>query len=129
MVGHVDHIPRMHCLGDYCAIWCYTDMLSTVLRIVCIFETLQPTRTPALIIIVDHSITLNIILFPLEVSIWGEGGGVLQQMSVVGFCTQKINWTQSDLRFCENEGSKRSKINDKEGQLDRKSRRKVLQNT
>ncbi len=27
MVVHVDHIPRMHCLGDYCAIWCYTNRL------------------------------------------------------------------------------------------------------
>ncbi len=34
MVCHVDHIPRMHCHGDYCAIWCYTNMLSRVLRIV-----------------------------------------------------------------------------------------------
>ncbi len=33
MVGHVNHIPRMHCLGDYCAIWCYTNRLSRVLRI------------------------------------------------------------------------------------------------
>ncbi len=36
------------------------------------------------------------------------------------------NWTQLDLRFCKNEGSKRSKINEKEGQLDRKSRRKLI---
>ncbi len=27
-------------------------------------------------------------------------------------------WTQSDLRFCKNEGSKRSKNNEKWGQLD-----------
>ncbi len=33
MVGHVNHIPRMHCLGDHCAIWCYTNRLSRVLRI------------------------------------------------------------------------------------------------
>ncbi len=33
MVGHVDHIPRMHCVRDYCTIWCYTNMLSRVLRI------------------------------------------------------------------------------------------------
>ncbi len=34
MVGHVELIPRMHCLGDYCATWCYTNRLSRVLRIV-----------------------------------------------------------------------------------------------
>ncbi len=34
----------------------------------------------------------------------------------------KKNWTQSDLRFCENEGSKRFKINEKGGQLDNKLR-------
>ncbi len=37
------------------------------------------------------------------------------------------NWSQSDLRFCKNEGSKRSKINKKGDQLDRKSRRKLIQ--
>ncbi len=38
------------------------------------------------------------------------------------------NWTQSDLRFCENKGSKRFKINDERGQLDRQLRRKLIQN-
>ncbi len=33
MLGHVDHIPRMHCLGDYCIIRCYTNRLFRVLRI------------------------------------------------------------------------------------------------
>ncbi len=33
MVGHVYHIPWIHCLGDYCAIWCYTNRLSRILRI------------------------------------------------------------------------------------------------
>ncbi len=33
VVGHVNHIPRIHCFGDYCAIWCYTNRLSRVLRI------------------------------------------------------------------------------------------------
>ncbi len=32
----------------------------------------------------------------------------------------KKNWTQSDIRFCENEGSNRFKINEKCGHLDRK---------
>ncbi len=31
-------------------------------------------------------------------------------------------WTQSDLTFCRNEGSMRSKTNEKGGQLDRKLR-------
>ncbi len=38
------------------------------------------------------------------------------------------NWTQSDLKFCKNDGSKRSKINEKGGQLDQKSWRKLIQN-
>ncbi len=41
------------------------------------------------------------------------------------------DWTQLDLRFCKNEGSKRSKISETQGQLDRKSRRnwnKMLKN-
>ncbi len=37
-------------------------------------------------------------------------------------------WTQQDLRFCRNEGSKRSKNCKKGGQQDRKSRRKLTQN-
>ncbi len=37
-------------------------------------------------------------------------------------------WTQLDLRFCENEVSKRFKINEKGAQLDRKLRKKFLQN-
>ncbi len=36
-------------------------------------------------------------------------------------------WTQQDIRFCKNEGSKRSKNCKKEGQQDRKSRRKLVQ--
>ncbi len=36
--------------------------------------------------------------------------------------------TQSDLRFCENKGLKLFKINEKWGQLDRKLRRKLIQN-
>ncbi len=50
----------------------------------------------------------------------GGGGVVLHQ--IFGTCVHHANknWTQSDLRFCENEGSKRFKINKKRGQLDRK---------
>ncbi len=40
--------------------------------------------------------------------------------SVAGFSIRITSWTQSDLRFCENESSKRSTINDKGGQMDRK---------
>ncbi len=38
------------------------------------------------------------------------------------------NWTQANLRFCENDGSIRSKINEKGGHLDRKSCCKLIQN-
>ncbi len=48
----------------------------------------------------------------------GEQGGV----------RVKKTWTQSDIRFCENEGSKRFKINEKGSQMDRKSMRKLIQN-
>ncbi len=37
-------------------------------------------------------------------------------------------WTQSEVTFCENEGSNRFKINEKGDQLDRKTRRKLIQN-
>ncbi len=37
-------------------------------------------------------------------------------------------WTQSDLKFCKNDGSIRSKTNEKWGQLDKKLRRKRIQN-
>ncbi len=40
----------------------------------------------------------------------------------------KNNWNQLDLKLCKNEGSKRSKINEKGGQLDKKSWRKFIQN-
>ncbi len=39
----------------------------------------------------------------------------------------KKTGTQSDIRFCENEGSNRFKINEKGGHLDRKYRRKFIQ--
>ncbi len=54
------------------------------------------------------------------------GGGVLHQ--IFGTRVQHANFfgTQSDLSYCENEGSNRFKINEKEGHLDRKSRRKDL---
>ncbi len=40
----------------------------------------------------------------------------------------KNNWIQSDLRFCETEGSKRFKINEKGGQLDKNIKGKLIQN-
>ncbi len=47
----------------------------------------------------------------------GGGGNFTKYLETV--CSmQTKNWTQSDLRFCENEGSNRSKINKKGGQLD-----------
>ncbi len=38
----------------------------------------------------------------------------------------KKTWTQSDIRFCENDWSNRFKISEKGGHLDRKYRRKFL---
>ncbi len=46
------------------------------------------------------------------------GGGIKHVMK---------KWTQQDLRFCKNEGSKRSNNNEKGGQQDQKSRRKLAQ--
>ncbi len=43
------------------------------------------------------------------------------KFAVPGFNMQK-QWTQSDIRFCENEGSKIFKTNEIRGQLDRKLR-------
>ncbi len=45
----------------------------------------------------------------------GEGGG--------GYFTKFVSDNKLNLSFCKEEGSKRSKINEKRGQLDRKSRR------
>ncbi len=57
-----------------------------------------------------------------------RGEGVLHHIFVSRVQHLKKNWTQSDQSFCENEGSKRSKINQKVGQLDWKSRWKFIQN-
>ncbi len=57
-----------------------------------------------------------------------RGGGTSSNFRYVG-SARKFFWTQSDIRFCENEGSIRFKINEKGGHLDRKSRRKFIQNT
>ncbi len=54
-------------------------------------------------------------------------GRVLHQSFCKGF-QHTIKMDPMDLRFCKNEGSKKSKTNEKGGQLDRKSRRKLLQN-
>ncbi len=44
----------------------------------------------------------------------GVGGvGELHQIFSSRVQHAKINWTQSDLKFCKNEGSKRSKIMEK----------------
>ncbi len=47
------------------------------------------------------------------------GGGVLHQIFGTQVQHMKKKWTQSDLRFCENE---RFQINEKGGQLDQKLR-------
>ncbi len=54
------------------------------------------------------------------------GGVVLHQMFGGRVQHAIKNWTQSDLRFCKNEESKRSKINGKGGQKDRKSKEKIV---
>ncbi len=56
------------------------------------------------------------------------GGGVLHQMFGRGVQHGIKKWTQSDLKFCKNEGSIRSKTNENGSQLDRKLRRKLIQN-
>ncbi len=58
----------------------------------------------------------------------GGGGGVLHQSFGTWVQHAKKTWTQSDIRFCENEVSNRFKINEKGGHLDRKYTRKIIQN-
>ncbi len=57
-----------------------------------------------------------------------SGGWVIYQIYSSRIQYTQKNWTQSDLRFSENEESKRSKINENRDQLDWKSRRKLIQN-
>ncbi len=83
----------------------------------------------------NNTIFILIITPPSEVSplyeliLLGEGGvGVLHNIFVNWVQHMIKKWTLSDLRFCKNEGSKLSNINEKGGQLDRKSRRKLIQN-
>ncbi len=47
-----------------------------------------------------------------------DGGGVRKPNFWLPGSAHEQNWTQSDLRFCENEGPKRTKINERGGQLD-----------
>ncbi len=56
------------------------------------------------------------------------GVGVLHQIFSREVRHTIKKWTQSDVKFCKNEGSIRSKTNEKGGQLDRKLRRKLIQN-
>ncbi len=56
------------------------------------------------------------------------GLGVLHQIFGREVWHTIKKWTQSDLKFCKNEGSIRSKTNEKGGQLDRKLRWKLIQN-
>ncbi len=63
------------------------------------------------------------------IRLWVKGlgwGGVLHQMFGREVRHVIKKWTQSDLKFCKNEGSIRSKT--KGGQLDWKLRRKLIQN-
>ncbi len=76
--------------------------------------------------------TPRVISYYGLILLWGlcllPVGGYFTKYLVGGISTWTKNWTQSDLRFCENEGPKRSKINENAGQLDWKSRRKLIQN-
>ncbi len=54
--------------------------------------------------------------------------GYFTKFSVEMFVKRLKKWTQSDLKFCKNEGSIRSKTNEKGTQSDRKLRRKLIQN-
>ncbi len=56
------------------------------------------------------------------------GGAALHQIFGGRVQHAMKKWTQWDLRFCKNEGSKRSKNCKKGDQQDRKSRRKLVQN-
>ncbi len=53
-------------------------------------------------------------------------GGVLHQIFGREVWHMIRKWTQSDLKFCKNEGSIRSKTNEKQGQLEKKLRRKLM---
>ncbi len=50
----------------------------------------------------------------------GEMGNISLNLLYEGSASDK-NWTQSDLRFCKNDGLKRSKTNAKWAQLEMKS--------
>ncbi len=84
----------------------------------------------------DFHTVIQIMTFDFEILFivfvqphWGVGrGGVLHQIFGTWVQHAKKTWTQSDIRFCENEGSNRFKINEKGGHLDRKYRRKFIQN-
>ncbi len=52
--------------------------------------------------------------------------GVLHQIFGTEVQHAITKWTQSDLKFCKNEMSIRSKTNEKGGQLDQKLRRKLI---
>ncbi len=56
------------------------------------------------------------------------GGGVFQQIFGREVMHTTTKWTQSDIKFCKDEGSIGSKTNEKGGQLDRKLKRKLMQN-
>ncbi len=56
-----------------------------------------------------------------------RGGGHFTKFSVGGGPSRDEKWTQWDLWFCKKEESKISNNNEKEGQQDQKSRRKVVQ--
>ncbi len=56
------------------------------------------------------------------------GVGTSSNFQYPGSACKKNNWTQSDLRFCENEGSKRFKTNEKGGSIGSNIKGQLIQN-
>ncbi len=54
-----------------------------------------------------------------------RGGGVLHQIFGSRVQHAKTDWTQFALKFCKNEGSNRSKINEKRGSIGLKIKMKI----
>ncbi len=76
---------------------------------------------------IDFHSTSMFLVWSLLLSMHLEGCGVLHPIFASQVRHAKKNWTHSDISFCENEGWKRSKIIEKRGQLDWKSRGKLIQ--
>ncbi len=79
----------------------------------------------------EHSMSLSHLWWThCKVMYWLDlsHGGYFTKVLVGGVQHAMKQWTKSDLMFCKNERSKRSKNNEKWGQQNKKSRRKWVQN-